>query len=72
MGKWIGVLVVGMVLLVLGAQGGIRLLADHDNRGLVEWAPGGFGGALAVDIVLVLLGMGLAAWGDARRKKAGA
>lgn len=33
---------VGVALLVLGAQGAIRLLADHDNAGLLGWLPGGF------------------------------
>ncbi|MEU4193218.1 hypothetical protein AB0E69_15080 [Kribbella sp. NPDC026611] len=70
MSGWVGVLVVGMVVLVIGVQGAIRLLVDHGNRGLVGWMPGGFGGALVADLVLVLGGAALAWLGDTRRTKA--
>ncbi|WP_285625941.1 hypothetical protein [Actinoallomurus iriomotensis] len=31
----------------LGAQGAIRLLADHHDAGLPRWLPGGFAARLA-------------------------
>lgn len=70
MGKWITVQVIGMVLLVVGAQGAIRALVNHADRGVVSWLPGGFGTALTVDIVLVVVGGALAWLGDARRREA--
>jgi hypothetical protein len=53
-------LVLGMVLLVVGAQGAIRILIDHDNAGLLGWLPGGFGVHLAAYVVLAVAGLLLA------------
>ncbi len=64
-------LIIGMVLLALGAQGAIRLLADHDNGGLLRWMPGGFGVWLACYVVATAAGIGLAAWGGQKAKQAG-
>ncbi|WP_280428778.1 hypothetical protein, partial [Nocardia brasiliensis] len=57
MGKnaWIGVQVVGMVVLVASAQAVIRLLIDHRKSqlwGLFDWVPGGWLGELAGLVVL--------------------
>jgi hypothetical protein len=62
-------LVAGMVLLALGAQGAIRLLADHDNAGLLRWMPGGFGAWLSCYVVATAAGIGLAAWGAQKAKQ---
>ncbi|WP_250006257.1 hypothetical protein [Actinoplanes sp. M2I2] len=59
-------LVIGMILLVVGAQGAIRQLVDHDNAGLLSWLPGGFGVQLAGHVVLALAGVLLAGWGSRR------
>ncbi|BCB81171.1 hypothetical protein GCM10022251_67630 [Phytohabitans flavus] len=59
--KHVVLLVLGMVLLVVGAQGGIRLLADHDNAGVLQWLPGGFAGQLGGFVVMTLVGVTLAA-----------
>ncbi|MGZ0147393.1 hypothetical protein ACXJJ3_09995 [Kribbella sp. WER1] len=64
---WTGLLVVGMVVLAIGGQGAIRLLIDHDNRGLMNWLPGGFTGALVADLALVVIGLALGAVAGARR-----
>jgi hypothetical protein len=64
-------LIIGMVLLALGAQGAIRLMADHDNAGLLRWMPGGFGVWLSCYVVATVLGVGLAAWGTQKTKRAG-
>ncbi|MEU6034058.1 hypothetical protein ABZ801_01475 [Actinomadura sp. NPDC047616] len=65
------VLTIGVVLLGLGAQGAIRLLADHDNAGLLGWLPGGFAAWLACYLVATVAGVLLAAWGSAKAKQNG-
>ena len=62
-------LILGMVLLVLGAQGGIRLLSDHENAGILGWLPGGFGVQLAGYVVLVVVGAVLARTYSANRRR---
>ncbi|MEU7138972.1 hypothetical protein ABZ942_05945 [Nocardia sp. NPDC046473] len=57
MGKnvWVGLQIVGMVLLVASAQAVIRLVIDHRKSqvwGLLDWVPGGWGGQLVVLVVL--------------------
>lgn len=64
------VLVAGMLLLVLGAQGAIRLLVDHGNAGWLSWVPGGFGIWLTVDLIAVVVGGVLASWGSQKVKQA--
>jgi membrane protein implicated in regulation of membrane protease activity len=66
------VLIAGMVLLVVGAQGAIRLLVDHDDAGLLGWVPGGFGVQLAGFLVAALIGAVLARRGSARVRQADA
>lgn len=62
----VGVLVLGMVLLVVGAQGAIRQLIDHDTAGLLAWLPGGFGAQLTGHVLLAVAGVLLAGWGSRR------
>ena len=69
--KHLTALIIGMVLLALGAQGAIRLVADHDNAGLLRWMPGGFGAWLSGYVVAALAGIGLAAWGSRKAEDAG-
>jgi hypothetical protein len=68
--RYVAVLVVGMVLLALGGQGGIRLLLD-DDPGLLSALPGGNGIQLIVYVVVTVVGIGLAAWGAARARATG-
>lgn len=63
--------VAGMLLLVLGAQGAIRLLADHDEAGLLGGLPGGFPAALGLYLVATLAGVLLAGWAHGRAKALG-
>lgn len=65
-------LVLGMVLLVLGAQGGIRLLVDHDNGGILEWLPGGFAAQLGGFAAMTLVGIIVAARSGAKVRRADA
>ncbi|GGT38889.1 hypothetical protein ACFFV7_19770 [Nonomuraea spiralis] len=69
--KHVTVLIIGMLLLVLGAQGAIRLLTDHDNAGLLAWLPGGFATRLAGFALAVVLGALLAGWGSKKAKQSG-
>ncbi|MFB8173922.1 hypothetical protein [Kitasatospora purpeofusca] len=46
----------GMALLVIGAQGAIRQLVDHDNAGLLSWLPGGFAASISVYVLAVVIG----------------
>ncbi|TDQ50298.1 hypothetical protein [Actinorugispora endophytica] len=59
-------LVVGMAALVLGAQGGIRLLVDHGDAGVLQQVPGGFAVWLACYAAMAVLGAALAGWGAKR------
>jgi hypothetical protein len=63
------VLILGMVLLVLGAQGGIRLLVHHDDAGVLGWLPGGFAAQLSCFVVVTLAGLALAAAGGANARR---
>jgi hypothetical protein len=63
------VLVIGMILLVLGVQGGIRLLVDRDF-GLLAGLPGGFAAALACYAVAAAVGAFLAGRAGGALKKA--
>ncbi|TDQ04815.1 hypothetical protein [Labedaea rhizosphaerae] len=63
-------LIVGMVLLVLGAQGAIRLLADHDNGGFLGWIPGGFLAQLSCYILIAVVGSYVAARGSGKVRPA--
>ncbi|TLP54748.1 hypothetical protein [Microbispora triticiradicis] len=69
--KHVTVLVIGMLLLVVGAQGTIRLLADHGNAGLLTWLPGGFAARLACYAVAVVAGTALAGWGSKKVRQGG-
>jgi uncharacterized membrane protein HdeD (DUF308 family) len=64
-------LVVGMILLVVGAQGAIRLLVDHQNGGLLSWFPGGFAGQLTGYLVLAAAGLLLAGRVGGKRSAGG-
>jgi hypothetical protein len=59
------------VLLVLGAQGAIRLVVDHGDAGLLRWVPGSFWMRLVCYLVATVAGVGLATWGARRAKRAG-
>jgi hypothetical protein len=61
----------GVALLVLGAQGAIRQLADHDNAGLLGWLPGGFAASISVYALAVLIGAVVAVWAHGVSKAAG-
>ncbi|MFI5568514.1 hypothetical protein ACIA6T_14430 [Streptomyces sp. NPDC051740] len=63
----------GVALVVLGGQGAIRLLVDHDNAGLLAWLPGGFAAGVTVHFVAVAVAVGavVAGWAHSRAKEVG-
>ncbi|GAA0984557.1 hypothetical protein [Nocardiopsis tropica] len=68
---YVACLVVGLVMLVLGVQGGIRLLADHGEAGILHQVPGGFEVWLACYAAMAVLGLVLAGWGSGRARRSG-
>ncbi|MFI7636189.1 hypothetical protein [Nonomuraea sp. NPDC049400] len=69
--KHVTVQIIGMLLLVLGAQGAIRLLADHGNAGLLAWLPGGFAVWLPCYAAATIVGAVLAGWAGKKVKQSG-
>lgn len=68
---WIGLRIVGMVVLIASAQAAIRLLVDHRKSqlwGLFDWVPGGWGGELAALLVLAAAGAVLVGRAQGRAK----
>ncbi|MFG2022941.1 hypothetical protein [Streptomyces sp. NPDC048825] len=63
--------ILGMALLVLGGQGAIRQLVDHDNAGLLGWLPGGFAVSITVYVVAAAIGATVAGWARGQAKAAG-
>src|SRR5262249_19619817 len=43
----------GMALFIIGVQGGVRLLFDSDDAGLMGWVPGGWPVQLFMNFVVV-------------------
>ena len=68
---YVATLILGMVLLALGAQGAIRLLIDEADAGLLAWLPGGFVVQLIAYVALTIAGVAMASWGADRARKAG-
>ncbi len=54
--------IVGVALIVLGGQGGLRLLANENEPGLLAGLPGDISLKLAVYIAIVIAGATLVAW----------
>ncbi|MFD9945114.1 hypothetical protein ACFWYW_11390 [Nonomuraea sp. NPDC059023] len=66
--KYTAVQVIGVLLLVVGAQGAIRLLADHADGGFLQWLPGGFGPWMFCYAIAVVAGGLSAAWAARKGK----
>ncbi|MEU2512786.1 hypothetical protein [Streptomyces syringium] len=63
--------ILGAAMIVTFAQGLIRLLVDHDNRGLLDWLPGGFAAVLVAYAALTVAGVLLAGRAHTRAKALG-
>jgi hypothetical protein len=63
--------VVGMVMTVVGGQGLVRILVDHQDLGIMGGLPGGFAPALAAHAVLTVAGILLTGLAHARAKALG-
>ena len=68
--RYVAVLVAGLILLALGAQGALRLVFGTDP-GVLSGIPGGSGIQLAVYVALAIAGTALAAWGRDQAKRRG-
>ena len=62
-------LIIGIVLLVLGVQDGIRILVDNQQQGLFSWVPGGFTIHIALDVALAIGGALLAKYASQMKAK---
>ena len=62
MSRFVVTQIVGVVLLVLGGQGLVRLLFNHADSGLLGFVPGGLPVWLCAHIILLVIGAGLALW----------
>ncbi|MGW7018342.1 hypothetical protein OG754_09185 [Streptomyces decoyicus] len=63
--------IIGAALMVVFAQGAIRLLVDHDSTGLLGGLGGGFALTLSVYGALVAVGVLLTGWSHTRAKALG-
>ncbi|MEU9486259.1 hypothetical protein [Streptomyces decoyicus] len=63
--------IIGAAVMVVFAQGAIRLLVDHGNTGLLGGLGGGFALTLAVYGALVAAGVLLTGWSHTRAKALG-
>lgn len=63
--------ILGATLTVIGAQGAIRLLLDHEHFGLLGRLGAGFAGTLVGYLVVTALGVVLAGWAFERAKALG-
>ena len=70
-GGYVAAQVLGMVVTVVFAQASIRSLVDHSSSplwGALDWAPGGWGGRLAVLVLCTAAGAVLTGWAHDRQK----
>ncbi|MGA4879561.1 hypothetical protein [Streptomyces lydicamycinicus] len=63
--------IAGAVMMVLFAQGAIRLLFDHSDTGFLGRLDVGFALTLAVHLALVAVGVLLTGWSHTRAKALG-
>jgi 1-deoxy-D-xylulose 5-phosphate reductoisomerase len=62
-------LVLGILLLALGIQDGIRILVDNQHNGIFGWMPGGYTAHLALDVILASGGAMLAKYASPSKSK---
>ncbi|MFI8930338.1 hypothetical protein ACIG3E_21950 [Streptomyces sp. NPDC053474] len=61
----------GVTLVVLGGQGAIRQLVDHDDAGVLGGLPGGFVVCLSVHAACVIVGAAVAGRAHGLTKQSG-
>jgi len=59
--------IIGVALVVLGGQGLVRILFDHNNFGLLSWLSHSFVVVLIVNIFLIVMGAILAGWASKKQ-----
>ena len=62
--------ILGMILLVGGGQGAIRLAVHHEDAGFLSWIGGGWVVQLAVYAIAVVVGITLAVWATRKSRTA--
>ncbi|MBF6329497.1 hypothetical protein [Nocardia transvalensis] len=71
-GTYTGMQIAGMVVMIVCAQAAIRNLFDHHKSplwGALNWVPGGWGGQVAVLVLVAALGAILAGWAHDKTKQ---
>ncbi|MFV2120729.1 hypothetical protein ACE14D_20725 [Streptomyces sp. Act-28] len=63
--------VLAMIVLAVFGQGLVRLLVDHDDRGVLGWLPGDFGAVSLGYAALTTAGLLVTGWAYARAKALG-
>ncbi|MDT0449505.1 hypothetical protein [Streptomyces hesseae] len=63
--------IVGASVMVVFAQGLVRLVVHPDDRGLLGWVPGGFVPVLLAHAAAVTTGVVLAGWAYTQAKAIG-
>ena len=61
--------IAGFVVMVLGAQSGIRQIIHPADNALVAWVPGGAGTQIAFSIVAAAAGATLTGWAFAKARR---
>ena len=67
----VAIMVLGLVMLAVGAQGAIRLVLDTTDAGLLAWLPGGMAIQLVAYVLIAIIGIVLAGYRSDRARKAG-
>ena len=64
---WVLLQIFGMVLFILGVQGGVRVVIDSSDTGLMGWVPGGLPMQLLANFVLIVIGAACARYAVQQR-----
>ncbi len=67
--KYLVAQIVGAALLVLGGQGGIRLITNENDLGFLAVLPGDVSMKIGLYVAIAVAGGYLAAWGYKQGKK---
>jgi hypothetical protein len=60
--KYIIAQIIGAVLVALGGQGGLRLLANENDAGFLASLPGDVGAKIGVYVAIIVAGATLTSW----------
>ncbi|QWF78531.1 hypothetical protein HUW46_01927 [Amycolatopsis sp. CA-230715] len=63
--------IIGAVLVIIGGQGAIGQLIDHEKQALLVWVPGGWVPKVIIYVVVIVIGVLLAGWAHTKAKALG-